>query len=51
MYFFSHVEDLKNGVSVPALNRYPTELTPTALSIAYIWYLVFIWQVKSIIMF
>jgi hypothetical protein len=36
--------DLKNGVSVPALNRYPTELTPTALSIAYIWYLVFIWQ-------
>ena len=39
-------EDVK---SVPSLNRYPTELTPTLPAISYIWYLVFLWQVKFII--
>ncbi len=43
-----YTENLKPDPYVPSLNRYPTELTPTPLSISCIWYLVFIWQVRPI---
>ncbi|CAF1558970.1 unnamed protein product [Adineta ricciae] len=36
--------NLKILPNIPSLNRYPTELTPPATSISYIWYLVFVWQ-------
>ncbi len=42
-----YTENFKTDI-VLSLNRYPTELTPTPSSISYIWYLVFIWQVRPI---
>ncbi|CAF1248235.1 unnamed protein product [Adineta ricciae] len=42
-------KDLKILPNIPSLNRYPTELTPPATSISYIWYLVFVWQAAWLI--
>ncbi|CAF4118713.1 unnamed protein product [Adineta steineri] len=46
---FYSSNDLKTGIYIPSLNRYPTELTPSPSSISYIWYIVFIWQAILII--
>ncbi|CAF1340494.1 unnamed protein product [Adineta steineri] len=46
---FYSSNDLKTGIYIASLNRYPTELTPSPSSISYIWYIVFIWQAILII--
>lgn len=42
--YSSKTEDTKSESVVPSLNRYPTELTPSAWSMSCIWYLVYAWQ-------
>jgi len=36
--------DLPRGIHLPALNFYPTSLTPPARCISIAWYIVFVWQ-------
>ena len=38
-------KDEKSASIVPSLNRYPTDLTPSAFSMSCIWYFVYTWQV------